>query len=157
MRDVFASKNKEMKRYVRRKLGFFSSLKSLIMAENTSKAIESSLVDSVEASVVAQANIDGAHLVDACHQHWSTVRPRVKKRFAIDLDDFDDESDGFDAIREPFNKRMGRSARQAMLNLRIRKGIDPQIIVRQNHLKHIEECGAWYGVHIQRRAHLDAF
>ena len=136
MRDVFASKNKEMKRYVRRKLGFFSSLKSLLIAENTSKSIESSLVDSVEASVVAQANIDGTHLVNACHQHWSTVRPRVNKRFSIDLDDFDDESDGFDTIRASFNKRMGRSARQAMSNLRIRKGINPQIIARQNHLKH---------------------
>ena len=136
MRDVFASKNKEMKRHVRRKLGFFSSLKSLFMAENTSKAIESSLVDLVEASVKAQADIDGEHLVKDCHKHWGTVRPRVKKRLAIDMDDFDDKTDGFDAIREGFNLRMGRSIRQAVLNLRIRKGINPQIIARREHLKH---------------------
>jgi len=136
MRDVFASKNKEMKRHVRRKLGCFSTLKSLFVAENTSKTIESSLVDLVEASVKAQAVIDGEHLVAECHKHWETVRPRVKKRFFIHLDDFDDKADGFDAVCEMFNLRMGRSARQAVLNLRIRKSLSPSMVARREHLKH---------------------
>jgi len=135
MREVFAGKNKEAKRYVRKKLGFVSTLKSLLVAENTSKVIESWLIESVESSVSEQADIDGAQLVDDCHQHWQTVMPRVKKKLAIELADFDDSDDGFDSIREGFAERLTSSARQALLNLRIRKGLNPQIVKRREQLK----------------------
>ena len=135
MREVFAGKNKECKRYVRRKLGFWSTLKSLFTAENTSKIIETCLADSIESSVEAQANIDGGHLVDDCRKHWETVRPRVEKKLSIHLDEFDRVGDGFDAICESFNERMANSAHQAVMNLRIRKGMNPQVVERREHLK----------------------
>ena len=135
MREVFAGTNKECKRYVRRKLGFWSTLKSLFTAENTSKTIEACLADSIESSVEAQANIDGGHLVADCRKHWETVRPRVKKKLSIHLDDFDRSGDGFDSICESFNERMAHSARQAVMNLRIRKALNPQVVERREHLK----------------------
>lgn len=135
MREVFAGQNKEAKRYVRKKLGFCSTLKSLFVAENTSKVIESWLIESVESSVSERADRDGSQLVDDCHQHWQTVIPRVKKKLAIELADFDDSEDGFDLIREGFGERLTRSARQALLNLRIRKGINPHLVKRREQLK----------------------
>ena len=135
MRELFAGKNKEAKRYVRRKLGFWSTLKSLFTAENTSKTIEACLADSIESSVKAQASIDGGCLVDDCRKHWETVRPRVDKKLSIQLDDFDCVGEGFGAIRESFNERMANSAHQAVMNLRIRKGINPQVVARREHLK----------------------
>lgn len=135
MREVFAGKNKEMKRYVRRKLGFWSTLKSLFMAENTSKVIETWLVDSIKSSVETQADADGARLIKGCHRHWDTVRPRVKEKLSIKLDDFDDERDGFDKIREEFVARMGAVARRSVQNLRLRKALNSQIVVRREGLK----------------------
>lgn len=135
MRVVFAGKNKEVKRHVRSKLGFWSTLKSLFTAENTSKVIESWLIQSIQQSVEKQADIDASHLVEDCHKHWETVRPRVKKRLSIDLDDFDDERDGFDTIHEEFTDRMGAAARRAVQNLRIRKALNPQIVKRREYLK----------------------
>ena len=135
MREVFAGKNKEAKCYVRKKLGFFSTLKSLFVAENTSKVIESWLIESVESSVSEQADMDGNRVVDDCHQHWQTVMPRVKKKLAIELPDFDDSEDGFDSIREGFGERLTSSAHQALLNLRIRKGLNPHIVRRREQLK----------------------
>lgn len=135
MRAVFAGKNKEAKRYMRRKMGVLSTLKSLFLAENTSKAIESWLVDSIEVSVAAQADLDGEQLVEECRQHWKTVCPRVEQRLAIQLNDFDEVCDCFDGIREDFNKQMGASARQAVQNLRLRKALSPAVSRRQEHLK----------------------
>ena len=135
MREVFAGENKEAKRYVRRKLGFWSTLKSLFTAENTSKTIESCVANSVKSSVEAQAKTDGAHLEDDCRKHWETVRPRVMKKLSIQLEAFDCLNDGFDEIQKDFNDRMANSAYQAVMSLRIRKGINPQVVERRERLK----------------------
>jgi len=135
MREVFAGKNKEVKHYVRKKLGFVSTLKSLFLAENTSKVIEVWLIETIESSVQNQANQDGIQVMEECHAHWETVCPRVNERLSITLDDFDDQRDGFDVMRETFNERMGVSARQALFDMRIRKAINPSIVARREHLK----------------------
>jgi len=135
MREVFAGKNKEVKRYVRRKLGFVSTLKSLFLAENTAKVIEAWLVDAIEASVQEQASLDAEQVVEACQEHWETVRPRVKERLSIRLNNFDELSDEIDLIRKDFKELMGGAARKALLNMRIRKAINPSIVARRENLK----------------------
>lgn len=135
MREVFASQGSEIKELIHRKLGVWPSLKSLFAAENIPKQIESSLIDSVKFAVEEQASDDGKNLVSECRNHWGTVRPRVKERLAILLGDFDEETGGFGSTRERFIKRMGRAARQAVVNLKIRGGFDMQLAERRAGLK----------------------
>lgn len=135
MREVFSSQGEEIKLLMRRKMNVWASLRSLFAAENIPKTIETALVDSVKASVEQQASDDGKHLVDVCRQHWETVRPRVRERLAISLGDFDQETGGFGPTRERFIKRMGRAARQAVVNLKIRGGLDMQLADRRAGLK----------------------
>ena len=135
MRDVFAGKNQDVKRYVRRKLGFKSTLKSLFLAENTAKVIEVRLIDMIEASVQAQADQDGVDVVEGCREHWETVRPRVKERLSITLGEFDALEGEIDTIRDAFKERMGFSARKALFDMRIRKAINPTIVARRENLK----------------------
>ncbi len=135
MREVFTSQGEEIKRLMHSKMNVWNSLKSLFIAENIPKIIESTLVDSVMESMEQQASDDGKHLVDECRKHWETVRPRVKERLAINLGDFDEETGGFGTTRERFIKRMGRAARQAVVNLKIRGGLDMQLAARRAGLK----------------------
>lgn len=135
MREVFASQSREIEQLISRRLSVLPTLKSFFSAENIPKAIESSLVDSVKSAVEQQASDDGKHLVDECRKHWETVRPRVLERLSIPLRSFDDETGGFGETRERFIKRMGRAARQAVVNLKIRGGFDMQLAERRAHLK----------------------
>lgn len=135
MREVFASQGEEIKQLMHRKMNVWASLKSLFTAENIPKEIESALVDSVKTAVDQQASDDAKNLVEQCRKHWETVRPRVKDRLAISLGDFEKETAGFGATRERFIKRMGRAARQAVVNLKIRGGLDMQLTERRAGLK----------------------
>lgn len=135
MRKVFAGQGEQIVQLMRQKMNVWASLKSLFTAENLPKAIESTLVDSVKTAVEEQASDDGKNLISVCRDHWETVRPRVKERLAIDLKGFDEETGGFGSTRERFIKRMGRAARQAVVNLKIRGGLDMQLTKRRAHLK----------------------
>lgn len=135
MREVFISQSSEIKSLISRKLSVISTLKSFFSAENIPKIIETSLVDSVKSAVEQQASDDGKNLVDECRKHWETVRPRVKEKLVIELDEFDKEASGFGETRERFITRMGRASRQAVVNLKIRGGFDMQLTERRNHLK----------------------
>lgn len=135
MRKVFAGQGEQIVQLMRQKMNVWASLKSLFTAENLPKTIESTLVDSVKTAVEEQASDDGKNLISVCRDHWETVRPRVKERLAIDLKGFDEETGGFGSTRERFIKRMGRAARQAVVNLKIRGGLDMQLTKRRAHLK----------------------
>ena len=82
-----------------------------------------------------QAEEDAQTLVKDCRKHWESVRPRVRERLAISLRDFDEESDGFAATRRRFIRRMGRAARQAVVNLKIRGVLDMRLTERRASLK----------------------
>ena len=135
MREVFASQGEQIKKLMHRKMNVLASLKSLFTAENIPKQIESALVDSVKTAVEQQASDDGENLVEQCRKHWETVRPRVKERLAISLEDFEKETGGFGSTRDRFIKRMGRAARQVVVNLKIRGGLDMQLTARRSGLK----------------------
>lgn len=135
MREVLLGQNKEARLFFRRKLGVVASLKSLLVAENTSKSIEDCLIDSIESAVAAQADIEGHSVEKKCRQHWGTVLPRVHGRLSLRLPEFDANQNAFEAIRAHFVKRMGVAARRSVMNLRIRKGLNPMMVVRSHHLK----------------------
>jgi len=135
MREVFASQGEQIKKLMHGKMSVLASLKSLFAAENIPKTIETALVDSVKTAVEQQASDDGKHLVDECRKHWETVQPRVVERLAVHLKNFEEETGGFGTARERFIKRMGRAARQAVVNLKIRGGLDMQLSERRDGLK----------------------
>lgn len=135
MRQVFASQSDGIVSLMRRKMNLFGSLRSLFAAENLPKEIEATLIDSVKTAVEKQAGDDGENLIDACKAHWESIRPRVRERLAITLKGFDEETGGFGSTRGRFVTRMGRAARQAVVNLKIRGGLDMQLTKRRAHLK----------------------
>ena len=135
MREAFVSQSVPLRTVTKRQLSVFPTLKSFFSTENVSKLIESSLIASVKSAVEEQAEDDGKHFVGECRRHWETVRPRVKERLAVSLQDFDTETSGFEEARERFVTRMGRAARQAVVNLRIRSGFDMQLADRRVHLR----------------------
>lgn len=135
MREVFASQIGKIKQRMHRRMNVFSTLRSLFTAENIPREIEAALVGSVKSAVEEQVCEDGRHLVEECRHHWESVRPRVRKRLAIDLKSFDHETGGFGETRERFINRMGRAARQAVVNLKIRGSLDMQLAERRNGLK----------------------
>ncbi|MCP5538468.1 MAG: dynamin family protein [Akkermansiaceae bacterium] len=135
MQDVFTSQGEQIKNLMHRKMNVWASLKSLFTAESLPQTIVTTLVESVQVAVEQQASDDGKHLVEECRKHWETVRPRVKDRLAITLGDFEKETGGFGATRERFIKRMGRAAKQAVVNLKIRGGLDMQLSERRAGLK----------------------
>ncbi|MBK1830954.1 dynamin family protein [Verrucomicrobiaceae bacterium R5-34] len=135
MREVFTSQSEEIKALIQRQLAVGPTLQSFFSAENIPKKIEASLVDSVKTAVEQQASDDGKHLVEECRKHWETVRPRVLEKLSIPLRSFEEETGGFGETRERFITRMGRAARQAVVNLKIRGGLDMQLANRRAHLK----------------------
>jgi len=135
MREVFISQSSVLKAVIKRQLAVFPTLKSFFSTENVSKSIENSLVVSVKSAVEEQAKEDGEHFVSECEEHWETVRPRVKERLSVSLGDFHTEAYGFGDARERFVKRMGRAARQAVVDLKIRGGVDMQLANRRVHLR----------------------
>ena len=135
MRNVFASQGDESKKMIRGKTGLWGTLKSMFSADNLPQTIVQSLIDSTQESVEQEANEDAEKLVKQCRMHWDTVRPRVRERLAISLNDFDVGADGFGATRQRFVRRMGRAAKQAVVNLKIRGMLDMQLTERRARLK----------------------
>ncbi len=135
LQEVFAGQGEAIKKMMFRRLGVWATLKSLFTADALPQHTVARLVESVQDAVEQQASDDGKNLVDRCRGHWYTVRPRVKDRLAISLGEFDEITGGFGPTRERFVKRMGRAAKQAVVNLKIRGGLDMMLTERRSGLK----------------------
>ncbi len=135
MREVFVAQSEEIKSLVSKKLSVIPTLKSFFSTENIPKLIESSLVDSVKHAVENQALHDGEYLEAECYRHWEGIRPRVREKLAIELGSFQEAASGFSNTRQRFIKRIGRASRQAVVDLKIRVGIDMQLAERRRQLK----------------------
>jgi rhodanese-related sulfurtransferase len=92
-------------------------------------------MESVKVSVEERANFDGQELVADCRSHWITVVPRIKERLEVPIPDFDKETDSLMDTRERFVRRMGRSSKQAVANLKLRGNLDLQMEARRSVLR----------------------
>jgi len=135
MRDAFVRQVGESKKLMRRKTGFWGTLLSMFRSDNLPQVVVQSLIDSVQEAVEDQADEDALQLVSQCRAHWETVRPRVKRQMSISLAAFDEEADGFDITKQRFVRRMGRAAKQAVVNLKIRGMLDMKLTERRSSLK----------------------
>jgi len=135
IRKVFVSQGDQIVMLMYRKMNTFWSIKSLFAGENLPKEIEMSLIDSLQSALEQQASDHGVNLIDACRAHWETIRPRVMERLTLKLKGFNDESGGFSDAHERFVKSIRRGARQAVVNLKIRGGLDMKLTQRRDYLK----------------------
>ncbi|MGB2090639.1 MAG: dynamin family protein [Akkermansiaceae bacterium] len=135
MKDVFADQGQAIKKMMRRKTGVRNTLKSLFVAADLPQMAVHALADSVENAVKEQSARDAESLIEECRDHWQTVQPRVKEQLDINLDDFEQIDDRFEGVKERFTQKMGRAARQAVVNLKIRGGLDMRLSERGSKLK----------------------
>lgn len=135
MRDAFVRQVYESRKLMSRKTGFWGTLLSMFKADDLPEVIVQSLIDSVQEAVEDQAADDAQQLLNHCRAHWETVCPRVEQQMNISLAGFDGEADGFDITKQRFVRRMGRAAKQAVVNLKIRGMLDMKLSERRASLK----------------------
>lgn len=129
--EVFLKEGQEATRDLQRRMSLWQSLLSLFQHERLPLRIEKSLVEAVRKSVAAQAENDGGDLVGSCRAHWETVEPRIQKNLAVSPPDFEKETQNLAGTRERFVERLGESARQAVVQLKIRSALDARMEERR--------------------------
>jgi hypothetical protein len=135
MEEVFVAQGESSRELMSRKTGIWATLRSLFVADDLPQLVVRSLVDSVQEAVEQQSKDDAEVLIRECADHWGTVRPRVKEKLEISLDDFEALNDTFADSKKRFIRRMGLAAKQAVVNLKIRGGLDMRMSDRRAKLK----------------------
>ena len=131
MGDVFFRQGQIATRDLGRRMSITRSLISLFQQEKLPSKIEGDLITAVKEAVEKQAVADGVELVKNCRNHWKTVEPRIRENLGISPPDFEQETESLAGTRKRFMSRLGRSAKQAVAQLKIRGAIDLKIDTRR--------------------------
>ena len=131
MGDVFFRQGQIATRDLGRRMSITRSLISLFQQEKLPSKIEGDLITAVKEAVEKQAEADGVELVKNCRNHWKTVEPRIRENLGISPPDFEQETESLAGTRKRFMRRLGRSAKQAVAQLKIRGAIDLKIDTRR--------------------------
>ena len=131
MGDVFFRQGQIATRDLGRRMSITRSLISLFQQEKLPSKIEGDLITAVKEAVEKQAEADGVELVKNCRNHWKTVEPRIREHLGISPPDFEQETESLAGTRKRFMSRLGRSAKQAVAQLKIRGAIDLKIDTRR--------------------------
>ena len=131
MGDVFFRQGQIATRDLGRRMSITRSLISLFQQEKLPSKIEGDLITAVKEAVEKQAETDGVELVKNCRNHWKTVEPRIREHLGISPPDFEQETESLAGTRKRFMRRLGRSAKQAVAQLKIRGAIDLKIDTRR--------------------------
>ena len=135
MKEVYADQGDSSRELMRSKTGVWGTLKSLFVADDLPQLVVRSLVDSVQQAVEQQSDQDADMLIGECRDHWQTVRPRVKEKLEITLEGFEELDGVFADTKKRFTRKMGLAAKQAVINLKIRGGLDMRLTNRRSKLK----------------------
>ncbi len=135
MNEVFAQQGERSRELMKTKMGVWSTLKSLFAADDLPQTVVRDLVESVQQAVELQSKQDADMLMQECEDHWGTVKPRVKEKLEITLDNFDELNEVFTDSKKRFIRRMGLAAKQAVVNLKVRGGLDMRMSDRRAKLK----------------------
>ncbi|MDG2400194.1 MAG: 50S ribosome-binding GTPase [Akkermansiaceae bacterium] len=127
MGDVFFRQGQIATRDLGRRMSITRSLISLFQQEKLPSEIERDLITAVKEAVEKQAESDGVELVKSCRNHWKTVEPRIRENLGINPPNFQQETESLAGTRKRFMRRLGRSAKQAVAQLKIRGTIDLKI------------------------------
>ncbi len=131
MGDVFFRQGQIATRDLGRRMSITRSLISLFQQEKLPSKIEGDLITAVKEAVEKQAETDGVELVKNCRNHWKTVEPRIRENLGISPPDFEQETESLAGTQKRFMRRLGRSAKQAVAQLKIRGAIDLKIDSRR--------------------------
>jgi len=135
--DVFLQQAAKSWDLLSRRLSVFQSLISLFQRERLPTQIERGLSEAVQEAIKERSGIDGANLATNCRDHWETVAPRIAENLAVSVPDFDKETESLKGTRERFVQRLGRSAKQAVAQLKIRNILELQMERRRTVLRRL--------------------
>lgn len=133
--DLFMSQARESVDSLSRNVTIIQSFFSLFRAEKLATELEGELSEAVKKAFEDRAEYDGQQLVDDCRTHWKSVVPRIKERLEVPIPDFDEETNSLTITRKRFVRRLGRSSKQAVANLKLRGSMDLQMEIRRSILR----------------------
>lgn len=133
--DIFMDEARESVGTLSRRVTIIQSFTSLFRAEKLAAGLENDLSEAVRKAVENRAHDDGQQLVSSCREHWKLVVPRIKVRLEVPIPDFDKETNSLSDTCERFVRRLGRSSKQAVANLRLRGSLDLQMENRRSVLR----------------------
>ena len=132
---VFLRQGQLATRELGQRMAFLQSLVSLFQREKLPHTIEHNLTGAVRDSIAEQAEKDGEELVQSCRAHWETVEPRIRENLAVSPPDFERETENLAGTRDRFVERLGESAKQSVVQLKLRNILDGQLEERRRVLR----------------------
>ena len=129
--EVFLKQGGEAVKILERRMSIPQSFFSLFQQESLPTELEKGLVEAVKEAVQETAFQDSAELVQDCRSHWDTVEPRIKENLQVRTPDFDKDTQSLSGTIERFVRRLGRSSKQAVANLKLRGALDLQMESRR--------------------------
>ena len=128
-------------RQLRSRLGWWRSLARLFTGDGSAAEIEATFAARMQEVATAFGRDDAARLVDACSDHWESVRPRVKERMGFDSGPCTVAGEARQDVIGRFVARLEKAVPQALAGLRLRGVLDPQVRRRNASLKGFTAIG----------------
>lgn len=122
-------------RSLRSRLGWWRSLARLFSGDGTAAEIETSFASRMQEVATGFAKDDAARLIDACSNHWETVRPRVVERMGLEPGPCAVAGPERGNVVARFVARLEKAVPQALAGLRVRGVLDPFMRRRNASLK----------------------
>ena len=117
---------------LKRKLAIPATLRSLFKRVESGAQIEQATVDAVEDAMADLAALGAGEVEGACEDHWKEAVPRIKEQLGIDPEEALAEEDiSLGRARDIFVKKVRRAARQAVIALKLRGGLELKIEERR--------------------------
>lgn len=122
-------------RSLRRRLGWWRSLARLFTGDGTAAEIEATFSARMQEVATGFAKDDAARLIDACANHWESVRPRVVERMGLEPGPCVVAGPDREQVIGRFVARLDKAVPQALAGLRVRGVLDPFMRRRNTSLK----------------------
>ena len=125
--EVFVGQGQQVTATLASRMSILQSIISLFQQETLPTQIEKGLTEAVKEAVERRAGEDGMELVQSCRNHWETVEPRIRENLAVSAPDFEKETESLSGTRERFVRRLGRSAKKGVAQLKLLGALDMQM------------------------------
>ncbi len=129
--EVFLRQGNQAVDHLASRMSISQSFVSLFQQETLPTHIEKGLTEAVKEAIEETASQDGGELVQNCRTHWETVEPRIKKNLQVQAPDFEKDTESLSGTSARFVRRLGRSAKQAVAQLKLRGTLDMQMESRR--------------------------
>lgn len=134
--EIFLAEAAEALMRLQRRLGLWSTVRSLFRRDETPAAIEKELSKAGELAVQELMWAEAKEMEELCLAHWAGAVPRLQERLGVAQGPLSGGVD-FMAARDRLVKKMGRSARQAIYDLKLRGVLELQMEARRVGLRRL--------------------